>query len=288
MLAQLVEDLVHLERREHVLDEDGGLDRAGLEPERFFREVEDLVPKARFETALELRNVEPGPLGVVEDIEAEVEERAGDRLAVDVKVPLGQMPAPRAHDQDGRVLHELVVLLAGVVVDRPLGCVAQVDLALEVVRPGRRVCVLEVGHEDPGARVERVDDHLPVDGARDLDPAVAQVVRRRRNGPVRLADLARLGEEVRPLAGVEALLALLARGEQAPPLGIEAPMQLGDERERTRRQDLEPMALQRAEDFRLVTRFRDPAHRDPGTCRARAPTAGRAPSWASPPSASAA
>jgi hypothetical protein len=89
VVAQLVQDLVHLEGRQNVLDQDGGLDRAGLEPKRLFREVEDLVPKARFETALELRNVEPGPLGVVEDIQAEVEERAGDRLAVDVKVPLG-------------------------------------------------------------------------------------------------------------------------------------------------------------------------------------------------------
>jgi hypothetical protein len=281
VLAQLVQDLVHLERREHGLDQDGGLDRAGLEPKRLFREVKDLVPKARFETALELRNVEPGPLGVVEDIQAEVEERAGDRLALDVNVPLGQMPAPRAHDQDGRVLHELVVLLAGVVGDRSRACVAQIDLALDVIRPGRRVCVLEVGHEDPGARVERVDDHLPVHWARDLDPAVAQVVRRRRNGPVRLADLARLREEVRALAGVEALLALLARGQQAPPLGIEAPMQLGDECERTRRQDLELVAPQRAEDLGAVTRFRGPAHRDPGTCRAPAPTSGTTLSWAS-------
>src|SRR3546814_2726433 len=45
--------------------------------------------------------------------------------------------------------------------------VAQVELALDQVVPGRRRRVLEVRHEDAGAAVQRVDDHLAVDGAGD-------------------------------------------------------------------------------------------------------------------------
>ena len=46
--------------------------------------------------------------------------------------------------------------------------------------PGRRVRVLEVGHEHLRARVEGVDHHLAVDRAGDLDAAVLQLGRRRR------------------------------------------------------------------------------------------------------------
>jgi hypothetical protein len=86
--------------------------------------------------------------------------------------------------------------------DRALDRVREVELAAEDVLPGRGVCVLEVGHVDPGARVERVDDHLPV-ACRpgDLDSPVLQVGRRGRNFPVALADRARLLQEVRKLAG---------------------------------------------------------------------------------------
>ena len=54
----------------------------------------------------------------------------------------------------------------------PLDRVAQVELALDHVVPGRRVGVLEVGHEPVGARVQRVDDHLAVGRPGDLHPAL--------------------------------------------------------------------------------------------------------------------
>ncbi len=43
------------------------------------------------------------------------------------------------------------------------------------VGPGRRQRVLEVGHEDPRARVERVDHHLGLGGTGDLDPPIVEV-----------------------------------------------------------------------------------------------------------------
>ena len=58
VLAQLVEDLVHLERGEDGLDQDGGADGAARDAERVLRVDEHVVPEPRFEMALELRQVE--------------------------------------------------------------------------------------------------------------------------------------------------------------------------------------------------------------------------------------
>ena len=75
-------------------------------------------------------------------------------------------------------------------VDRAVERVAQVELAADHVVPERGVGVLEVGQPDLGARVERVDRHLPVGRAGDLDPAVHQAGRGRRDPPARvLADV---------------------------------------------------------------------------------------------------
>ena len=83
VLAQLVEDLLHLERGRECLDQHGGPERAARDPERLLRDDEHLVPEPRLEVALHLRQVEVRagaavePLaGVVEDVEPEVEERA--------------------------------------------------------------------------------------------------------------------------------------------------------------------------------------------------------------------
>src|SRR5712691_5319849 len=128
---------------------------------------------------------------------------------------LVEMPAARPHHQRGRDRCERIPL--------PLGTgegngaphrVPQVHLALEIVAPGRSVRVLEVCHVDPRARIERVDDHLPVHGACDLDPTVSQIGGNRRDGPGRFPHCTGLWEEVGKLAGVEAALALYAPCEQ--------------------------------------------------------------------------
>ena len=162
--------------------------------------------------ALELRQIEGGRragrhlrLGAMEDVEAEVEQRAGHFLAVDGDVPLGQVPAARAHHQHRRIALEGVGLSARRVgeVDLAGPAVLEIGLALDHVGEHRRGGVLEVGHEDLRARVQRIDDHLAVDRAGDLDPAVEKVGRDRGDLPVAVADRFRLGEKIGQLAGVE-------------------------------------------------------------------------------------
>ena len=68
MLAQLVEDLVHLERREDRLDQHRRPDRAARQPERVLGEREDVVPEPRLEVALHLRQVEVRPGAALEQL----------------------------------------------------------------------------------------------------------------------------------------------------------------------------------------------------------------------------
>ena len=86
MVAQLEENLIHLECRRHRLDEHGRADGAGLKTELLFREREDVVPKSCFQMALQLGQVEVRVAAsmlqlshVVEGEEAEIKEAGGDR-----------------------------------------------------------------------------------------------------------------------------------------------------------------------------------------------------------------
>jgi hypothetical protein len=169
VLAQLVQDLLHLERRQDRLDQDGRLDRPMRDPEPILGEGEDVVPEAGLVMALELREVEvrpraalEQPLDVARKVDPEVEEPGRDVLAVDLDVPLLQVPSAWAHQQHRDLVVQRVALAARLERDRPLDRVREVLLTSQHVRPGRRVRVLEVGHVHPSAGVERVDDHLPV------------------------------------------------------------------------------------------------------------------------------
>ncbi len=245
VLAQLVQDLVHLERRDDRLDQHGRLDRAARNAQRVLRHHEDVVPQPRLEVALELRQVEVRPraardqlLRVVERVEREVEDPARDRLAVDLHVLLRQVPAARAHEQHGELLAQPVDLpFRRRELDPAADRVGEVDVALDVVVPARRVRVLEVRHEDARARVERVDDHLAVDGAGDLDAAILDVGGDARAGPVAVAHRARLREEVGQLAGVELRLPLRAHRQELGPARPERALQLRGERDRLGGQD---------------------------------------------------
>ena len=201
---------------------------------------EDVVPEAGFEVRLHLGQVEVGAgaageelLRVVEGVEAEVEEGAGHGFAVDEHVALFEVPAAGADEEDGGRVVEFVTLFGGRVFegDGAADGVAQVELAVEQVVPGGRGGVLEVGHEDLGAGVEGVDDHLAVDGAGDLDAAVEQVGGDGRDGPLGVADVLGLGQEVGLLAGVERGLAGDAGGEQFLAAGVEAALQADEEGE---------------------------------------------------------
>ena len=126
----------------------------------------------------------------------------------------------------------------------PVDRVDQVGMAGDLVSPGRRVGVLEVGHEASGARVQRVDHQLAVGRADDLDPAVGVVGTRRGGLPGGvLPYLPGLGEEVEPAAGGDGGVAPRAGGEQLPAASVEAAVQLRQEGERVGREDLGAAAL---------------------------------------------
>ena len=239
MLPQLVEDLVHLERGQDRLDEDGRPDGAPWDAQRFLRLEEDVVPQPGLEVALHLRQVEVGAGAVVErdlrargHVQAEVEEASADRLAVDQDVPLGQVPAAGADHQGGDLVPEGVALpLRRGEVDLPKQGVAEIELAADEVVERRRVAVLEVGHEDTGAGVEGVDDHLPVGGAGDLHAPVGQTGRDGGDPPVAVPDLLRGRQEVRQGAGFELLVTAAPRRQQLGATGAEAAVQPGQEGE---------------------------------------------------------
>src|SRR3546814_12410005 len=109
MIAQFVQDLVHLESGEDRLDQHRRLDGAALDAELVLGMVEDVVPEARLEMVLELRQIEVGAGAVfeelpriVEKVEAEIEQAAGHWLAVDMDMVFGQVHAARPDHQTDR------------------------------------------------------------------------------------------------------------------------------------------------------------------------------------------
>ena len=80
MLAQFVQDFVHLKRRENRFDQHRGADRPARNSDIVLREIKDVVPQARFLMALQLRQIKIGArsvreqvLGVVKEKQAEIE-----------------------------------------------------------------------------------------------------------------------------------------------------------------------------------------------------------------------
>jgi hypothetical protein len=65
VLAQLEQDLVHLERGRQRLDQDRGANRAARHADGLLGEGEDVVPQPRLEVVLHLRQVEVRPRAVV-------------------------------------------------------------------------------------------------------------------------------------------------------------------------------------------------------------------------------
>src|SRR5690606_11419241 len=225
---------------------------------------EHVVPEPRLKVRLQLRQVEvralalvEPPLGAVEEVETEVEQRRRHRGAVDLRVLLVQVPAARADHDRGQLLvgTERVGLAAGLEVDRTVERLAQVELAEHAVLPERGVGVLEVGQPDLRAGVERVDGHLAVHRPGDLHPPVLQAGRGRRDLPVALPDLLGLGQEVERAAGRQLPLPGLAGLQQLQPPGAELPLQRRDERERLGREDLVEPVEHRARDLHGAISF---------------------------------
>src|SRR5271170_2021534 len=238
VVPQLVEDLVHLEGGGQRFDQDGRLERPDGKAELFLGESERVVPEPRLDMALEFRQIESGRraraalrLRAMEDVEAEVEQRSRNFLAVDEQVPLIEMPAAGAHHQSGGLLAEDVSLAGRRLreIDRPGPTVPEVRLALDHVGEEGRFRVLEIRHEDLRAGIERIDDHFAIDRAGDLDAAVQQIGRNRRDLPVGFPNGAGFGQKIRRLARVEQFLPFGAARERREPPRVETTMQLGEE-----------------------------------------------------------
>ena len=82
VIAQFIEDFLHLECGRQRLDQYGRADGAVRHAEPLLREHEHLVPQPRFFVRLELRQIEIGRgaggdlrLGVMEKVETEIKQR---------------------------------------------------------------------------------------------------------------------------------------------------------------------------------------------------------------------
>ena len=252
--AQRMQDLVHLERRRQRLDQHGDLDLPGREAQRLLEVIEHVVPQLRLFHRLQLGQVEirsavlrSEHVRIVESEQAQVEQAGRHRRAVDQHMFLVEVPAARAHHQHCLLRERLERVVPGTVrpalirhgpVQRAGDRLLQRALAGEQVAPGRRGAVLEVGHEAVGAGVERVDHHLRVDRAGDLDAAVEQRGRQRRHAPAAGADRGGVGAEIGQAAGVEERLALTARVQPCLPGRFETAVQAGEVGQRGRGQQL--------------------------------------------------
>ena len=219
-------------------------------------EREDVVPELRLLGALQLREVEVRPaarvdqlLRVVEEVEAEIDERAGCRQPAprsvgEPQVLLRQVPAARAHHDRGSALGRDLVGLArclGPARERQLAAdrVAERQLPLDHVLPGGGGRVLLVGEPDPRPGVEGVDRHLRVGRAGDLDAAVLESRARARDRPLGVvADVRGVVAEPRVVAVADLEAAAHPVGEPVVPAPAEPLVQLGEEGDGIRGEDL--------------------------------------------------
>ena len=146
MVAQLVDDLVHLKGGQDGLDEHGAADGAARHADVVLSQVEGVVPQAGLEVRLHLGQVEVragaalDQLGrVVEEVEAKVEQAAGYGLAVDGEVLLVEVPAAGAADErrQAAVGAQAVPFVALLEVDLAADGVVEVELAVDHVVPCR-------------------------------------------------------------------------------------------------------------------------------------------------------
>ena len=153
---------------------------------------------------------------------------------------LGQVPAARAHQQDGRLVGQLVGLAGG-----RLG---EVDLALpqrsfRLAWPS--IMFAQVGEE--ASSKSAMNTFAPEFSAlmiilRSTGPVISTRRSSRSAGigatrPVAFADMPCISQEIGKLAGVQALLALLAQLEQALARAVELALQVGQKGQRRGRQD---------------------------------------------------
>lgn len=152
VVSELEDDLVHLEGGEDSLDEDCASDGASWDGNEILGEVENVVPKTGLEVRLHLWEVEVWAmstldelLGVVEEVETEVEEGAGYWLAVHSEMLLIQVPSSWADDESWELLvgTELVLLSSELEINLSADGIVKVDLSVDHVAPSWSRGVLE-------------------------------------------------------------------------------------------------------------------------------------------------
>ena len=270
VVAQLVEDLLHLEGGGEGLDEHGRADGAVRDPEPALRGREHLVPQPRLEMRFELGQVQVGAgaaldqlARVVEEVQTRVDQRGGgaDRAPVGPhpsQMLLGQVPAAGPeHDRRGLLGQAVLLAVRTGEVDLPTDRVVQVQLPVDHGIPGGAQRVLVVGepHLRPG--VQGVDGHLPVGGAGDLHAAILEARSGTGDTPGGiLADRAGRGQEVEHGPARDRLPAHRAGGEQLRAPRREAVVQVGEEVEGLGGEDLLEARAERAGDLDPTARAR--------------------------------
>ena len=140
-----------------------------------------------------------------------------------------EVPASWSNDQGRQRFSEDVFLVLRLQRQRPADGFGEIPLSFDDVLPGRGEGVLDVGHENPGSRIEGVDHHLAVDRAGDLDAAVVEVHGSGCNPPLGLAHRRRFRKKVERSTGLDLLPALTAAREQLVTARPEVALQAGHE-----------------------------------------------------------
>lgn len=258
VVAELVNNLIHLKSSSDSFNQHSTTDGTPGNTNVVLSKVEDIVPQTGLEVRLHLgqvkvRTVPTGNqlLGVVEEVETEVEQRSGDGFAVNGEVLLIQVPATSTGNQRRQrpVCPQLVLLVALLEVHLATDRVVQVDLAVDHVVPGGRARVLKVSHVGPDVRVERVHDHLAVGRAGDLDAAVDQTGSWGSALPcVILSDVLGLGEEVEQVALVNLGLAVDTALQEGLAGRVEGTVEDGEESTSILGEDLAGIIIESSED----------------------------------------
>src|SRR4029077_10503274 len=106
MIAQLIKNFVHLERRRYRLEQNRRANRPARNAEFVLRQIEDVVPNPRFQMALHFWQIKIGTrtaydelARIMEKIEPKIEQRAEDRFTIHKHVLLIQLPAAWPNEQ---------------------------------------------------------------------------------------------------------------------------------------------------------------------------------------------
>ena len=235
VVAQLVQDLVHLERRGQRLDQHGGPDRAAVEPERVLGERERVVPQPRLQVRLQLGQVEERAGAALQQRLA----RCGTRTA---RSRSGRPPPARRPRQRGAPAG---ATRAGARAAWRVSSFRRYSLAVGLRRtracrarrrpgsPGRRPCSAQVG--ELASSKSAMNPRAPEFSAlitilRSVGPVIStrRSCKRGRAGrdlSSRPRGSRRLGEEVERAARVQLGLALLAPLQQLAPGAVELAVQ---------------------------------------------------------------